>query len=71
MPSRDMGSRGARGGGPVKGELTALRKRIEAELRDIGRTVQRAQGAWDAAKRFPDQQDYYFDSVALNLHSKL
>jgi len=50
-------------------ELLAIKERIEAELRDIERTVQRAQDAWEGANWFLDQQDYYFDSVALNLHS--
>lgn len=53
----------------MKEELLALKERIEAELSDIERTVQRAQGAWEGTNRFPDQQNYYFDSVALNLHS--
>jgi hypothetical protein len=50
-------------------ELLALKERIESELRNIERTVQRAFGAWTNTVQFPDQRDYYFDSVALNLHS--
>lgn len=53
----------------MREELLVLRQRIEAELRNIERTARRAQGAWEGAKRFPKQQDYYLDSVALNLHS--
>lgn len=53
----------------MKQELVALKERIEADLEDIERTVRRAQEAWKGAKRFPEQRDYYLDSVALNLHS--
>ena len=53
----------------MKADLITLKARIEAELRDIERTAQRAQGAWEGAHRFPDQQAYYLDSIALNLHS--
>jgi len=53
----------------VKEELLALKGRIETELRNIERTVQRAQGAWEGANRYPNQQDYHIDSVALNIHS--
>lgn len=53
----------------MKEELLALKERIEAELQDIERTAGRAQGAWEGAKRFPEERDYYLDSVALNLHS--
>lgn len=53
----------------MKQELLALKERIETELADIERTAQRAQEAWKGANRFPEQQEYYLDSVALNLHS--
>jgi hypothetical protein len=53
----------------VKRELLDLRRRIESELRNIERTAQRVLGAWEEADRFPEQQGYYIDSVALNLHS--
>jgi hypothetical protein len=53
----------------VKKELLDLRRRIESELCSIERTAQRVLGAWEEADRFPQQQGYYIDSVALNLHS--
>jgi len=53
----------------VKDELLALKGRIETEVQNIERTVQRAQEAWEGANRFPNQQDFYLDSIALNLHS--
>lgn len=49
--------------------INTLKERIEVELRDIERAVQRAEGAWEGATRLPEQRDYYFDSLALNLHS--
>ncbi len=64
-----MGSSGARRGGSVKSELIALKERIEIEISNIERTAQRVQDAWENAHRFPEQQSYYLDSVALNLHS--
>ncbi len=50
-------------------ELIALHKRIKAELEDIERSVISAQSAWEGARRFPDQQDHFLNSLALNLHS--
>ena len=53
----------------MKKELLDLKRRIEVELRNIERAAQRTLNAWAGAVRFPDQQSYYIDSVALNLHS--
>jgi hypothetical protein len=53
----------------VKKELLDLRKRIESELRNIEQTAQRVLDAWEEAHCSPEQQSYYIDSVALNLHS--
>lgn len=53
----------------MKDKLLAIKDRIEIELRYIQQTALRAQGAWKGASQFPEQQDYYLDSVALNLHS--
>jgi hypothetical protein len=53
----------------VRKELLDLKERIESELHSIQETGQRVVDAWDGAERFPDQQRYYLDSVALNLHS--
>ena len=53
----------------MKKELLDLRRRIGSELCNIERTAQRALDAWEEAHRFPEQQGYYMDSVALNLHS--
>ena len=53
----------------MKDKLLAIKDRIEIELLYIQQTAQRAQGAWEGASQFPEQQDYYLDSVALNLHS--
>lgn len=53
----------------MRHDLIALKERIKSELRNVERTVQRAQSAWENANSFPDQQGHYLDSVALNLHS--
>jgi len=53
----------------VKKELSDLKERIDSELHSIQQTAQRVLDAWDGAERLPDQQSYYLDSVALNLHS--
>ena len=53
----------------MRKDLLDLRKRIESELCSVRRTAQRALDAWEGAHRFPEQQDYYVDSIALNLHS--
>ncbi len=52
----------------MKDEETAdLIKRIHQELDDIERSLERVNGGWERARRSSD--DYYLDSVALNLHS--
>ena len=38
-------------------------------MEDIERTVRLAPGAWEGARRFPDQQDHFLNSLALSLHS--
>lgn len=49
--------------------LLYLKDRIEIELRNIEKSVQQSQNAWDYAKLFPGHQEHYFNSVAMNLHS--
>ena len=53
----------------MKQDLLDLRERIQSELRNVRKTAQRVMDAWVGASRFPEQQSYYVDSVALNLHS--
>ena len=53
----------------MKKELNGLRNRIESELRNVEQAAERTLGAWEGAHRFTEQQAYYMDSVALNLHS--
>lgn len=48
---------------------SGLIERIRCELADLDRTVQRVNRAWQAAKRHPDEEDLFLDSVALNLHA--
>jgi len=48
-------------------EATDLIKRIHQELNDIERSLERVNEGWERARRSSD--DYYLDSVALNLHS--
>ena len=45
-----------------------LGSRIQQELGDLERVVDRAEKALSAARRNPIDQDYYVDSAALNLH---
>jgi hypothetical protein len=47
-------------------ELAKLAERIRQELGEISRVVTRTSEGWDRARRSND--DYYLDSVALNLH---
>ena len=42
--------------------------RIRQELKDIERVVDRAQRAVAASRQRPEDQDFYLDSAALNLH---
>jgi len=44
----------------------ALAGRIHADLAEIGKIVERVRTGWERAKQSGD--DYYLDSVALNLH---
>jgi len=53
----------------MKKELLDLNKRIKSELSSVEQTTERILDAWAGVDRFPDQQSYYVDSVALNLHS--
>ena len=45
-----------------------LATRIRKELVDLERVVSRAEGAIDAARERTQDQDFYIDSAALNLH---
>ena len=45
-----------------------LATRIRKELVDLERVVSRAEGAIDAARKRTQDQDFYIDSAALNLH---
>ena len=47
-------------------ELAKLAERIRQELGEISRVVTRTSEGWERARRSND--DYYLDSVALNLH---
>ena len=47
-------------------ELVKLAERIRQELGEISRVVTRTSEGWERARRSND--DYYLDSVALNLH---
>ena len=48
---------------------TELAERIRGEVIDLDHVVQRAISAWEIAIKSPSGQDFYVDSVALNLHS--
>lgn len=43
--------------------------RINGELSDLDRTVQRVNRAWIKAQHHPNEEDLLLDSVALNLHA--
>jgi len=45
-----------------------LAERIQGEVPELERVVQRALTAWSKASRMPEE-DMYLDAVALNLHS--
>lgn len=51
----------------IEGYL-ALATRIRKELADVEQVISRAEGAIRAAQRRPQDQDFYIDSAALNLH---
>jgi hypothetical protein len=50
----------------VKKEAAVLSARIESELKDIFTLIDRIKAAWRKARDRED--DFYLDSVALNLH---
>ena len=45
-----------------------LATRIRQELSDLKRSVTRAKRAVAAGKQYPEDQDLYMDSAALNMH---
>lgn len=47
-------------------ELAGLVRRIQQELEELQRLLSRIQEGWERSRRSND--DYYLDSVALNLH---
>lgn len=53
----------------MRRELLDLRRRVQSELCNVQKTAQRVLKAWEGISQFPEQQSYYIDSVALNLHS--
>ena len=44
-----------------------LAERIQGQVADLERLVQRVLQSWEGGQRSPGQQDVYLDSVALNL----
>ena len=46
--------------------LTRLAERIRQDVAELGHVVERTRGAWQ--RTFESGDDYYLDSVALNLH---
>lgn len=53
----------------MSANLSTLYNRIKREREDIGHTVQVAFAAWEGARRFPEQQAHFLNSLALSLHS--
>jgi hypothetical protein len=51
----------------MNGDYLVLAGRIRSELEDIRRLVARSEKAWLAATK-TNEDDYYVDAVALNLH---
>ena len=45
-----------------------LAERIHGEISDLDRVINRALRAWSRVRDAPDEQEFYLDSVALNLH---
>ncbi|EFK08434.1 putative toxin-antitoxin system, antitoxin component [delta proteobacterium NaphS2] len=45
-----------------------IAERISGEVPELERMIKRAQTAWDKASMVSTEQDFYLDSVALNLH---
>jgi len=54
---------------PLNTDLQTLYDRIGRELEDIERTVELASAAWENARRYPNLQDHFLNSLALSLHS--
>jgi hypothetical protein len=50
-------------------ELKDLHDRMGHELEELERTVQLAHSAWEGARHFPEHQEHFSNSLALNLHS--
>ena len=46
-----------------------LIERIQGELKDLDRVIDRSEKSWQKAQLSLSEQDVYLDSVALNLHS--
>ncbi len=46
-----------------------LIERIQGELEDLDRVIDRSEKSWQKAQSSSSEQDVYLDSVALNLHS--
>lgn len=44
-------------------ELRDLHERIGHEFEELERTVQLAESAWEGARRFPDQQEHFLNSL--------
>jgi len=53
----------------VKPAYPEIIERISGELPELEKVVDRAAAAWQMVKNKPEDQDYFLDSVALNLHS--
>ena len=51
----------------MNGQLLKLAERIQTELTEVERLVDRAQKAWSLFEK--SGEDVYLDSVAINLHS--
>lgn len=49
--------------------LEELANRIKSEIPDLDRIVKKINQGWTHAERVSEEQDFYVDSVALNLHS--
>lgn len=50
------------------GRYALVSGRIRQELRNLERVVNRIEDAMAAARKRPEDQDFYLDSIALNLH---
>ncbi|MGC8960584.1 MAG: antitoxin [Chloroflexia bacterium] len=52
----------------MNGILDELATRLRGETIDLERTVRRIASGWQRVQEAPDDQDFFLDSVALNLH---